>query len=168
MYIKKKGYYFTTLKTESSKRYILIDDFLLDELKHWHAQQAENERQVGDSYIYTYLENDRRILRQSKGLPCDKERVQLVCVKPNGGLVLRGTIISKLQAEGLNALSFRHTHATVLTEDGVVPEVVSERLGHKNPNSTLNVYVHNTPKVQEQAFKLQEETLAIFNEILAK
>ena len=33
VYIKKKGYYFTMLKTESSKRYILIDDFLLSELQ---------------------------------------------------------------------------------------------------------------------------------------
>lgn len=159
VYLHKRGYFLTTLKTESSKRYILIDDYLLEELRHWKIQQAEDEQDIGGRYIYTYLEDGGRILRRSKGLPCDKERAQLVCIKPNGGLVLRSTIISKLQAEGLNAHSFRHTHATQLIESGAKPKGVAARLGHTNALITQNLYTHNTRK-------LQEETLEIFNKRL--
>ena len=45
-------------------------------------------------------------------------------------------------------------------------EGMSERLGGKNSDSTFNVYVHNTSKVQEQFYKLQEKALAIFDKIL--
>lgn len=159
VYLHKRGYFLTTLKTASSKRYILIDDYLLEELRRWKIQQAENEQEIGGRYIYTYLEDGGRILRQSKGLSCDKERVRLVCIKPNGGLVLRSTIISRLQAEGLNAHSFRHTHATQLIESGAKPKGVAARLGHTNALITQNLYTHNTRK-------LQEETLEIFNKKL--
>ncbi|MBR0261160.1 MAG: tyrosine-type recombinase/integrase [Selenomonadaceae bacterium] len=50
-YISKRNFFFTTLKIESSKRYILIDNFLLGELQRWHAQQTENEKQFGYVYI---------------------------------------------------------------------------------------------------------------------
>ena len=49
-YISKRGFFFTTLKTESSNRYILINNFLLGELRRWKVQQIENEKQFGDSY----------------------------------------------------------------------------------------------------------------------
>lgn len=32
-YLSKRGYFLTTLKTETSKRYIVVDDFLLGELR---------------------------------------------------------------------------------------------------------------------------------------
>ena len=50
-YIRRRGYYFTTLKTESSKRYIIVDDYLLSELRRWRERQAENEQELGASYI---------------------------------------------------------------------------------------------------------------------
>ena len=68
-YIGKCGHYFTTLKTKSSNCYILVSDYLLGELRRWQNQQAENEKQLGDSYVYVYRENDGHIIRQSKGLP---------------------------------------------------------------------------------------------------
>ena len=74
-YIAKRGHFFMTLKTESSKRYVIINDYLLGELHRWQNQQAENEKQLGDSYVYVYRENDRYIIKQSKGLPIkDAER----------------------------------------------------------------------------------------------
>ena len=54
VYLNKRGYFLTTLKTASSNRYILIDDYLLGELKRWQARQVENEKQFGDSYVYIY------------------------------------------------------------------------------------------------------------------
>ena len=45
-------------------------------------------------------------------------------------------------------------------------EGVSGRLGHINSDLTFETYVHDTPKVQEQIFKLQEELVAIFTQVL--
>ncbi len=161
-YIAKRGYFFTTLKTESSKRYIIVDDYLLDELARWQNQQAENEKQFGDSYVYVYKESDGHIQRQSKGLPPPVgEKISLLCTREDGQIVPHNRIISSLRKEGLNALSFRHTHATVLTEYGANPEGISGRLGHKNPQLTQNIYVYNT-------LKMQEDAAAIFDKILHK
>ena len=155
-----QGYYFDTLKNKSSKRYILIDEYLLCELKRWQNHQSENEKEFGDSYVYIYREDDGHILKQSKGLPAPTaEKVSLICVREDGRLVLRKTLAKMLHDEGLNSISFRHTHATVLTECGAKPEGISGRLGHKNPQLTQNIYFHNTLKMQEDAAAIFAKTL---------
>lgn len=160
VYVNKRGYFLTTLKTESSNRYILVGDFLLGELKRWQNQQAENERSHGDSYVYVYREADGHIERRSKSLPApDGEKISLVCTWDNGKLVLKELVVKILQSEGLNAHSFRHTHATQLIEGGAKAKGVAGRLGHANAAITQNLYIHNTAK-------LQEETYAIFDKNL--
>lgn len=160
VYISKRGYFLTTLKTELSTRYILIDDYLLGELRRWQNQQAANEGIFGDSYVYVYRAADGRIQRQSRCLlALDGEKISLVCVQSDGRLVMREFIIRMLSAEGLNAHSFRHTHATQLIESGASPKGVAGRLGHSNTLITQNLYTHNT-------LKLQTDTLAIFAENL--
>lgn len=160
VYINRRGYYFTTLKTESSKRYILIDDYLLGELRRWQNQQAENEKQFGDSYVYIYREPDGHIQRQSKALPApDAEKVLLLCTHNDGRLITVNVVETALRDEGLNAHSFRHTHATQLIESGAAPKGVAGRLGHANATITQNLYTHDT-------LKLQKETAAIFDKNL--
>lgn len=159
-HLTNKGYFFTTLKTESSNRYIIVDDYLLGELKRWQSQQAANEKQFGDSYVYIYREEDGHIERRSKGLPAPVgEKVALVCTRDNGQMILSGAFSNLLQKENLNAHSFRHTHATQLIEVGVSAKAVAGRLGHSNTSITQNLYTHNT-------LKLQEEAAAAFTQIL--
>ena len=135
---------------------MLIDDLLLGELKRWQLQQAENEKSCGDAYIYIYRESDGHIERRSNSLPApDGEKVSLICIRNDGRLMLHNVIVVALRNEGLNAHSFRHTHATRLIEDGATPKGVAGRLGHTNAIITQNLYTHNT-------FKLQEDTAAIF------
>lgn len=40
--------------------------------------------------------------------------------------------------------SFRHTHVALLIEAGIPIKVISERLGHKDINTTLQIYTHVT------------------------
>lgn len=78
--ISGKGYFFTTLKTELSARYIIIDDVLLEELRRWHIQQTANEKHFGGSYVYVYREEDGHIQHQSRCLSVlDVEKISLVC-----------------------------------------------------------------------------------------
>ena len=159
LYIRKRGHYFTTLKTESSNRYVIVDDYLLRELRRWQARQLENEKRFGESYVYIYSEEDSHVRQQSKALPFDGKKVSLICVQEDGRMFLRGRITKYLHDEGLNAHSFRHTHATQLIENGAAPKGVAGRLGHANTLITQNLYTHNT-------LKIQEETAAIFEKNL--
>ena len=43
---------------------------------------------------------------------------------------------------------FRHTHVALLVEAGVPIKVISERLGHANVNTTLDIYTHVTENMK--------------------
>lgn len=160
VYLKKRGYFLTSLKTKSSERCIMIDDFLLSELRRWQARQVENEKSFGDSYVYNYREDNGLIIKQSKGLSAPKlEKISLICTRDNGKIILRETLAKTLSAEGLNAHSFRHTHATLLIENGATPKEVSGRLGHTNVHITQDLYTHVTEK-------MNENTANIFSKIM--
>ena len=45
----------------------------------------------------------------------------------------------------------RHTAATLMREDGVPAEIVSERLGHASVAFTLNTYVHPSDTAKADA-----------------
>ncbi len=159
IYLKRRGYYFTTLKNESSKRDILISDYLLETLRRWREQQLANEKTFGDNYVYEYDAGDGHVVFQSKRFPAEAGAVPLICVQTNGRLVYHSVFIRGLAREGVNAHLFRHTHATQLIESGAQAKGVAARLGHSNVLITQNLYVHNT-------LKLQAETLAIFDKNL--
>ena len=161
VYVNKRGYFLTSPKTESSKRYIIVDNILLGELHRWQIQQRENERSHGDSYVYVYREADGHIERRSKALPAPDgaEKASLVCIRDDGKLVLKELVVKILQSEGLNAHSFRHTHATQLIENGAAPKGVAGRLGHANAVITQNLYTHNTAKLQEETAEIFAQNL---------
>ena len=54
-----------------------------------------------------------------------------------------------LKSKGLNAHSFRHTHATILAENGASLKGMAYRLGHSKINVTQDFYVHNTQRLQD-------------------
>ena len=66
-----------------------------------------------------------------------------------------------LQRHGLNAHSFRHTHATKLIEAGAKPVDVAARLGHADATITQNLYTHDTEE-------MRQETAAIFGNVVDK
>ena len=46
-------------------------------------------------------------------------------------------ILKKISPHG-----FRHTHASLLFEAGVTAKIISDRLGHNNVQTTLDMYTH--------------------------
>lgn len=52
---------------------------------------------------------------------------------------------------GVRLHDARHTHATLMLKQGVHPKVVQERLGHATIATTLDVYSHVVPGMQEAA-----------------
>lgn len=51
---------------------------------------------------------------------------------------------------------FRHSHASYLINKGYLISIVSRRLGHRNPSTTLDVYSHLYPSTEEEAVESME------------
>jgi integrase len=72
-------------------------------------------------------------------------------IEPN--LVTRAftKLIRKAGLPHLTVHGLRHAHATLLLESGINPKVVSERLGHASIATTMDIYSHVLPGLQESA-----------------
>ena len=159
VYINGRGYSLTTLKTKTGAREIAMDKFLINELQRWKSRQSENEVELTDEYVYIYRNSECKIIQQSRSLPLNLDRVGLVCTHKNGRMVSKCYISENLSTENLNAHSFRHTHATILIENGATPKGVAGRLGHSNAMITQNLYTHNTKRLQDDTMAIFEKTL---------
>ena len=54
----------------------------------------------------------------------------------------------------------RHTHASLMLQQGIHPKIVSERLGHSSVSITLDTYSHVLPGLQERAARRFDEELS--------
>lgn len=52
---------------------------------------------------------------------------------------------------GIRFHDLRHTHASLMLQNGVHPKIASERLGHSSIAITLDAYSHVLPGLQEAA-----------------
>jgi integrase len=55
--------------------------------------------------------------------------------------------------------SLRHTHTSLLAEAGVSLPQIMERLGHKNEDTTKNVYLHVTKEMKKEASQKFKELM---------
>ncbi len=60
-------------------------------------------------------------------------------------------LIKLARVKTVTYYGLRHTCATLALKEGVPVKVVSERLGHKQIEKTLNVYAHALPSMQQEA-----------------
>ena len=52
---------------------------------------------------------------------------------------------------GIRMHDVRHTHATLMLEQGVNRKIIRERLGHGSVAMTLDLYAHASPGLQQAA-----------------
>ena len=75
-----------------------------------------------------------------------------------------------IKAAGVRKITFhglRHTAATLMLEQGIPLKVVAERLGHKKPTITLDIYAHALPSMQKAAAEKLGALLSTNAEIVA-
>lgn len=137
-----EGVELSTTKTASSNRSILMTEKLIEELIKWREEQTKNKQLYGDYYYSDY----DFVCTNQDGSPINPKRLSTQINR-----------LSKRLNIPLRFHDLRHTHATMLLEADVNIKVIQERLGHNDISTTLNVYSHVTPKIEEAAISKFEE-----------
>lgn len=158
---KSTGFLFAPPKTRTSTRTICLDAHIIAALRVWRQYQTQNALRLGGAYQCTYEDaaGVLRVVPRIETVPDEYRPRPLICTDAFG-LPVRYTAFQQiLQRRGINAHSFRHTHATRLIEAGAKPVDVAARLGHADATITQNTYTHDTEQ-------MQEETAAIFARVV--
>ena len=78
-------------------------------------------------------------------------RIDGTPVPPDSLTQAWGMLAKKAGFQGIRLHDARHTHATLLLKQDVHPKIVQERLGHSTIATTLDIYSHVVPGLQEAA-----------------
>jgi len=162
---KEHAWYFGSTKTPSSVREIPIGDTLCNILKQHKKYQAEKRLEYGSYYTEHYSDKDNRIYTLDKLIKTANSMLGFVCTKENGEMITHDSIkycsrvINYELMIQFNFHALRHTHATMLIENGANMKDVSHRLGHANLSTTADTYTHVTPKMQDETVNILEKAL---------
>ena len=100
------------------------------------------ERQEADGLLQGYAVNeDTPVFRYRDGSPFLPRSFSGAFTK----------IMRQAGLEGYRLHDARHAHATLMLRQGVHPKIVQERLGHAKVGTTLDIYSHVTPGMQQAA-----------------
>lgn len=132
-------------KTKNSIRNIALMDTTSRELFIHKKKQNELKLYMGGEYI-----NDNFVCSWEDGRPLDP---MYIAKKFN-------KVVRDLGFKQIRFHDLRHTHATMLLQNGIHPKIVSERLGHSQIGITLDTYSHVLPNMQKEAVQRLDEMFA--------
>ncbi len=138
------GTRFSTPKTDSSQRKVLLTPDTVDSLRQHRSRQLEHRMRLGRAYHDYDL-----VFPTATGEPRDPTALRNAWLQ-----ILRKAGLEFIDGRRFRFHDLRHTHASQLLEQGVPVPVVSERLGHANPSITLETYSHVIRGAQERAVEL--------------
>jgi integrase len=144
-------WYFSTPKFGSS-RTIDMDSSLTDLLLRERNRQMRAAGYFETRFRRYYEDSSKRITEDPSG-----KEVDFVCRRENGEYINLRTmqhattiIHEQLHLPEFDFHSLRHTHATMLVENGAPLKYVQRRPGHKKIDVTMNIYQHLTDALREQ------------------
>jgi integrase len=127
-------------------RVVAVPALVVEELRQHRLRQAEDLLRLG--------------VRQSDD--------SHVCLQPNcqpwAPRNLSSAFIRFIRSTGLPRVrlhDLRHSHATHLLAANVHPKIVQERLGHANIATTMDLYTHVMPGMQEEAANRVDAALRV-------
>ncbi|HFI0148400.1 TPA: tyrosine-type recombinase/integrase [Streptococcus suis] len=133
IYVHKGISHISTTKTKAGTRRIIINKKLSQELQHWQQQQK---------HLLGQFTSDSLTLQvfQSNPLTITKNAVE----KQYKKILERDDTLKKIRIH-----DFRHSHASLLINQGEDYLVVKERLGHASITTTIDTYSHLYPSKQK-------------------
>jgi integrase len=142
--IPGKGMVFRFPKTRSSRRAIQLGEQTLDTLRNQLTRLELEKAVAGERW-----QEHNLIFPSTVGTPM-------------GSSNLHKDFKKQLQKAKLRDIRFhdlRHTAASLMLNHGVPVLVVSKILGHSKTSTTLDVYGHLIPVMQEQAARIMDEVI---------
>lgn len=116
-------------KTKRSTRTISLDDSTVQVLKNWKLEQKKQ-------FFKNGVKSTNIVITNIKGSYLDFAYFRDELKK----------FLSTHNLKQFSVHSLRHTHASLLFEAGIEPKTISDRLGHSNIQTTLNMYTHLNDK----------------------
>lgn len=126
----------TSVKTEKSRRRLELPPSLVALLNEHRERQRERIERMGDAW-----EDHDLVFCTGLGRPLAPRNV----ARAFQALCQRAEVPEITLHEG------RHTHTSTLIAAGVPIGVVSQRLGHSKVSTTMDIYAHILPSMQEAA-----------------
>ncbi|MDR6884323.1 site-specific integrase [Bacillus sp. 3255] len=116
-------------KTKNSIRKVALPRSMLEELKEYYTHKVEERNKIGDrwqggDYSFVFCHPDGKAFHQERPYLWFRD------------------FIKKNNLRYIRFHDLRHTSATLLINQGVHAKIISERLGHGNIGTTMNIYGH--------------------------
>jgi integrase len=135
-------------KTKSSRRKIALPSSMLEYMKEYYEHRITERNNIGDrwdggEYNFIFSHPDGKAFHQERPYLWFRDFLQK----------------NKLRYISFHTL--RHISATHMINQGVHAKIISERLGHGNINTTMNIYGHSMRSADQSAADKFEEILTI-------
>lgn len=131
-------------KTAKGRRMISLSPSLAVVLKEYKEKQTLERAMLG-----TVLKDDDLVFSTLEGKPLLPDTISHVWTK----------IVKRAGLKHFRLHDARHTHASLMLKQGAHPKIVQERLGHATISTTLDLYSHVVPGLQEMVAKRFDEVL---------
>ncbi|MBA4550022.1 site-specific integrase [Thermoactinomyces intermedius] len=142
---KSDGFAFRdAAKTDGSRRSVAVSGSIVNMLKRIKKEQAANKLALGPAY-----QDHDLIFCKDDGSPYNLDYVSRDF----------GRLVRKHNLPPIRFHDLRHTHATLLLQQGEHPKIVSERLGHSTITITMDLYSHVLPNMQKEAAQKLDDHL---------
>lgn len=141
VYVNKGEEYISSTKTKAGTRRIIIHNKLIKTLEEWKTEQKQKLK------VFTNNIEELQIFQNSP-ISLTKNSIE----KQYKKILARDNSLKKIRIH-----DFRHSHASLLINQGEDYLVVKERLGHASITTTIDTYPHLYPsKQRDLADKLND------------
>jgi integrase len=123
-------------KTESGIRDLVIGDDVVHVLKQAKIQYLKDRMEQGPLF-----QDLGFVIRQKDGSPFTPDALTRKWRR----------FIDENNLPSIRFHDLRHSNATALIQAGINPKVVQQRLGHADVSTTLSIYTHVLPEMDEEA-----------------
>lgn len=137
-------YIFKKPKSKHGQRQIDLSPSLVVLLWNHKMRQEHQRKLLGASLSPTDL-----VFSHPDGRP----------LRPNSITRAFKSIARSLSLPSISLHSLRHGHATIMFQQNVHPKIVQERLGHSTISTTMDIYSHVVPGLQQAAAKRFDDGL---------